>query len=674
MPIERAGQLICTLDELVPAFWPSYDSLQKAIKRAEARGYGLRKVSGGGNGRELALAFDSLPADVQDALGDPRKGGHVLEGYYSVDRETVDYYQEHGYIDDEKYQRNVTNACVLKACILLRDARTAEILSKGNKPKRLIETLCADTSSFNAVLRAKYGTWHTLPECHRSFGRRMARWEAEGYKSLLHGMIGNTNRTLVTGNVLDVLRSLYARSGSKPTYTAVKNRWDGFVSGRVTVINEDTGEQYDPAQYPALGRSTVYRYLSEWDSKIGTDALRSGNRQKLIGDYMPYANLEKPEHAGAILSVDDRQPPFKCTNSQRIWMYAGQDVASEAVTTWVFDKTKEGMILDFYRQMVRNYAEWGLCLPYELECESSLNSDLREGVLRDGNMFSKVRIEANNARGKFIEQSFNKGVRYQDGYERDRKGYIHRWTNKDEANQAGPGEVPELPYEDIIQMELELIAQWNNAEHSSIKGMSRWDVFMSRQHPRLTPINWRGILPYIGIATDTSCHAGMMKMQGANWYIGESGKICTGDALISAMREIEGGDVTVYWLRGNDGNMLKALVYKHNRYICEAVPAPRPPRAELDRTPELLQAQDDFNRYRSTVQGYQNESKRGIDRVMVVDHAPRTIANTFAVPVVQRKPAADYTAPEALPDLEDESILVPVANYATQSADITTRF
>lgn len=673
MPTERAGILICTLDELVPAHWPSYDSLQKAIKRSEARGYGLRRASRGGNGRELALEYDSLPAPVQSALGDPRKGVHVLEQFYTVDDATVRYYQEHGYIDDDKYQRNVTNACVLMACVRLLQAREAEIRSKGGKPKKVMEVLCADAQSFNAVLRQRYGSYHTLPECHRTFGRRMARWEAEGYQSMIHGQVGNANRTKVTGNVLDVFRSMFSRAGDKPTYNAVANRWEAFVHGRATVINETTGEQYDPKDFPALGRSTIYRYLSEWESKIGTDALRMGDRQKLINKHIPYANLDKPEHAGAILSVDDRQPPFKCTSDQRIWMYAGQDVASEAVTTWVFGLDKKGMILDFYRQMVRNYAEWGLCLPYELECESSLNSDLRHGVLRDGNMFTKVRIEANNARGKFIEQSFNKGVRYQEGYERGRKGYIHRFTNRDESNQAGPGEVPELPYDEIVEMELQLIDQWNNAEHSSIKGMSRWDVFLSRQHPRLSPINWRGILPYIGIATATSCHAGLMKMQNANWYIGDKGTICTGDALIDAMREIEGRDVTIYWMRGNDGKMLKALVYQGDRYICEAVTPPRPPRASIDRTPEMLAEQEAFNRYRSTIQGYQNAVKGSIDRVMVVNHTPKTIGSSFQHSGTVRQPVPDYSMPDILPDIDQEPELVTVTNgYAT--TDIATRF
>ena len=86
-----------------------------------------------------------------------------------------------------------------------------------------------------------------------------------------------------------------------------------------------------------------------------------------------------------------------------MWFYLGIDLGSEAITTWVYGTSKEGIILDFYRQMVRNYAEWGLPLPDEIECESNLNAAYREGFLKSGNMFQNVRIEANSARSKRCE-------------------------------------------------------------------------------------------------------------------------------------------------------------------------------------------------------------------------------------------------------------------------------
>ena len=74
------------------------------------------------------------------------------------------------------------------------------------------------------------------------------------------------------------------------------------------------------------------------------------------------------------------------------------DLGNEAFTCWVYGTSKEGIITDFYRQMVRNYAEWNLILPAELESEMSLNSSFVDTFLKEGNMFQYVRIEATQTR------------------------------------------------------------------------------------------------------------------------------------------------------------------------------------------------------------------------------------------------------------------------------------
>ncbi|MDB5284057.1 MAG: hypothetical protein JWO06_3132, partial [Bacteroidota bacterium] len=84
-----------------------------------------------------------------------------------------------------------------------------------------------------------------------------------------------------------------------------------------------------------------------------------------MGKYIPYGSMERPAYAGSIISVDDRQPPFKWGEGagNRMWFYMAQDLGSTAFTTWVYCDTKEVIIFLFYRQMFRNYAAWGLSLP-----------------------------------------------------------------------------------------------------------------------------------------------------------------------------------------------------------------------------------------------------------------------------------------------------------------------
>ncbi|MCH4831647.1 hypothetical protein E5F92_002635 [Flavobacterium columnare] len=146
----------------------------------------------------------------------------------------------------------------------------------------------------------------------------------------------------------------------------------------------------------------------------------------------------------------------------------------------MYGKTKEGLILDFYRQLVRNYHEWGFQLPFGLECESSLNSSFTETFLREGTMFQDVRIEANNARGKRIE-AYYRPLRYD--LEKKREGWLARPHALSEANQQGSTKKIILPYERIVSECLNDIVIWNNMPSTKDKTVSRWDYFVNNQDP-----------------------------------------------------------------------------------------------------------------------------------------------------------------------------------------------
>jgi hypothetical protein len=222
----------------------------------------------------------------------------------------------------------------------------------------------------------------------------------------------------------DMLNNMFSGMDHKPTHAEVARIYKGFLSGCVEIINEQTGEVYDPKGFRPLSTATVWNHLSKWENKIGNYFSRSGNRQDWMQRFKPYHGLNRLEKAGAIVSIDDRQPPFVYDEKgSRVWFYCGVDVGSEAFTSWVYGTSKEGIIAEFYRQMVRNYAMWGLRLPYELECESALNSSYRDTLLKEGNMFERVRIEANNARGKVIERYWRQ-LRY--GREKQDWGWIAR--------------------------------------------------------------------------------------------------------------------------------------------------------------------------------------------------------------------------------------------------------
>jgi hypothetical protein len=669
--------LVVTYDELVPEFYKSVAVVSGKCARDERKGYGLKRVSGkGGGGHVVLLAYDSLPIEIQAALGDPRKTEHILERYYKTDNQAVEFYQkfkfdDYSYLADDVQTKYITNASMLKAVIDLKIAREHEIISKGFIPKKIYETLCEDAISFNAILKKRYDVEHTLPEHHLRFKETFQKFQKDGYKSLISLKHKNKNSAKVDEHVVALLNNIFCDVSAKPTPTEVARQYDAFLDGYLDVVNKETGESYEAAGFPRLSENTVRIYINTWENKIGTYAKRSGNRQKLMQQFIPAHSMKHTKYAGSIISVDDRQPPFWYNeNRNRVWFYMGIDLGSEAWTVWVNDTNKQGMILNFYRQMVRNYYEWGFNLPLELECESSLNSDLKEGLLMPGRMFTDVRIEANNARAKKIERYFGK-LRYQE--EKKHAGWLGRPSALSEANQPSPlslkaEKVQMKSYKEIVELSLSDVEKWNNSEHSKHPGKTRWEVFCEMQNPATKPINWRGILPYIGWETKSTCNTGIIKLQSSEWLLGDCGEIYFGENLIKLLVQCEGQNVDMYWLDDNEGNVMKALVYMGNQYICEALPKPMHSRAKVEQTDEDLRNFEIMSKYVATINGYMNKSMKLIDGLLIIGEKPRTLNNKFKINKqknedveIESRIASDFENEAikevetlAMPDYEDE--------------------
>jgi len=653
MPHPWNNILVVTAEELVPEFYSSEKSLSVICKRAEKRGYGLKRVQLGGNGRQMLIDFDSLPLDMRQAIGDPRKGKHVLEEFFKTARETVDYYRDYKfengeYIDEKIQDKYIANACLLKACKRLKVAREAEIIGKGYKPKAILTTLWKDATSFKPIMAKKFEMVSTLPENETRWKETYKRFTRDGYISLISKKHGNKNAAPDNqAEIMKLLNDMFGTQKQKPNFADVARQYESFLSGYLDVVNNATGELYVPDGFPKLSSTTIYNYLNTYESRTGTLAKRSGDRQKLIGASIPHHSLLHPEFAGSIISIDDRQPPFEYAKGKRMWFYNGIDLGSEAFTTWVYGKTKEGIILDFYRQMVRNYAEWGFSLPYELECESSLNSSFADTFLREGYMFEEVRIEANNARGKRIEAYFNP-LRYK--LEKKHEGWLARPFALDESNQSGGGKVSMVPYDKLTNQCLRDIETWNNMPHSIYTDKTRWEVFCEKQHPNLAPTNYRGFLRHLGYKTPTSCRAGIVKFQNAEWLLGDQGEIYTGDKLINLMKTVEGENIDIYWLDANDGSMLKALIYINDTYICEALPKPRYHRAKLEQTAADYEARELMSQYATTIEAYQRRRKNELETVTIIDNTPLTLNNKFKMPGLRRDEETVGCEVEILPE------------------------
>ena len=669
--------LVVTKDEIMPWFNNNDDTLYKSVQRYKDKTYGIKRVMIGGGGHPMLISYDSLPSEIKTAIPDPRKHDHLLERYYKVDGEAVRFFAEYRFEDGtalkaEYQEKYIINASVLGAVLALKAEREAMWRSLGRgSTKGITRSLCQDVfgkpetkpeerKTFNQTLLSKHKVEHTLPENLRRFQDALQAFEKDGYASLISKKHKNDNSRKVTDTTLMLLNSMFAGDETKPTATAIWHRYNQFINNTLDVINADTGEKYNPKEFKSLSPVTVTNYMAMWANRIGTHRARSGDNQKYMANYKPYFSFKRPEFAGSRYSIDDRQPPFKMHDGNRVWFYNGLDVASDAITCWVYGKTKEGIILDFYRQLIRNYAEWGLCLPAELEAEMSLNASFKNTFLREGAMFDLVQLLPNNARAKIIE-SRNKELRYD--LEKDEHGWLARPFALSEANQAGPDKTPMLDYDVIVNKGLSAIQAFNNRPHAIHTHKSRWDVFLETQNPNLKPINYTAILPHLGWKTETSVRLGIIKLNYGEYLLGDNGKIATGERLINLMKQVEGEDITIWWLDGNDGKVLKALIYIGSQYICEAVAKPLTNRATIERTPADHASYALMGAYVKTIEGFGNRQQASFDKIITLDNEA-VVEGRFKIKALDvDKRGGFHAAPhevEILPEVEAEEDLIPV--------------
>lgn len=596
----------------------------------------IKKIRNNAPGIHVLLEFASLSLGWQrlavERFGTPPAKVNVtlFEKFYERDIEAMAFFTQY-MLKDGKFLPNpnieeyTINASVLNTCFKVYDKRYALRKQMNGGVLDVWETIAKEAQLFRAVQP------HTLPDHFRRLREKCMKYKKSKYDVLIHKNFANKNALRVSGDTMLLLNNMFATQIQKPTATDIARQYKAFLAGYIEIINNNTGELYNPKEFGQLSIGTITAWLAKWTNKVATHAKRSGDRQVYMGKFTPYHSMEQPTYSNSIISIDDRQPPFAYAPQTRMWFYNAVDLGSEAFTCSVYGKSKEGIIIDFYRQLVRNYAYWGINMPAELEAESSLNSSFKDSFLREGGMFQYVRIEANKARSKRIE-GYNGQLRYE--LEKNRPGWIARPKALSESNQKGSFDVPLVPYEDIVSGCLQDIETWNNMPHSKIKGKTRWEVFMENQNPNVMPTNWNAILKSpLGFYTRTSCRTGIVKLDRKEFLLGLDGKIAYSDKLIGLLEQVEGCELDIYWLDDHQGNVLKAHIYLPNsdRFICELIAKPKSHRATIEATPESIEARTAMSKYEASVNGFMSAQKKRIEPITILGSEVKTLNTKFSM-------------------------------------------
>lgn len=676
------------------AYVPHDNSLQllsyNAYEWRAKKHHGLKLRPGLGKGNEVLIAWSYIcnrePEWKQlliSRFGDPILERNSLEEYFILDGKAKAFFDIYTNLalTPEQITQYTIDASTWQAFERLKMEREAMHKGKGNSSRGLWPGLIRDLTAFKSYLKKEHGIEHKLPLSERRLRPYFKGFKDFGYEYFTDLRGRSLNAAKVTPIMLELWRDIYAgQKNQKPDYTEVHSRYEAFLAGIIDVLVDETGEAYDRTNpdFVRVDRNTVYNHQKAWQNRGAMHYKRAGNRQRFLGEYIPHGKMKQPNYAGSIISVDDRQPPFKygAGAGNRMWFYLAQDLGSEAFTTWVYGDSKEGIIEEFYKKMVQVYANWGINLPDAIECESSLNSSFKNTFLQPGAMFNNVRIIANDARSKRIEREFGE-IRL--NIESKEPGFIPRVTNLREDRQERPDKIPFIPKEDIIRMELRIIYEYNNSLHSNQelhKGLTRWDVFMDKQHPQIMPTNWRGFMPHLGECEKTSMKLGRISLQGKKRVVGNYGplvnvngklersrEVFLGEKLIHVMSKIEGKEVQVRWLRGLDGDVLKAFVYDNDGvFICELLddlPYHRAPIEQDDKCRENLAL---TAAYRATVEGYINRKAKEINRVTIIENEPKKLGNRFVMPDLEiYTPSKDFV--RELPQIQDDELANEIEEF-----------
>ncbi|WP_395974197.1 hypothetical protein [Chryseobacterium cucumeris] len=577
--------LCCTQEELLQ--FCSESNYYKLVARGK-----INRKRRACKGTPALIEFSSLPLEYREELiklngGSPEKTvkHQQFADEIQLDMDAVSFYQNfkaNGSPIKKDRQRQLANEASILNAIAMKLKAHLKRQSSGSSQAEFWKNAAK-------VLPGIKTEWpHKLPTSEKFLKKKFFTYidENGGYRSLINGNYGNQNTRKVNENLESLLRFIFSQSW-KPNHEDVWRDYISFINGVKILVNENTGEIYNPNDYEPISVSSVRSYMKKWSNAVGTEKKRSNSRIGYNAKHRSYADLIV-DKSGSIISMDDRDMPFRLKGTtKRVVGYFSSDACSGAIIGWAFAKPKmreddphgKGMklIKDCFRNTFEQLDYYGVNMPAEVEVENHLMSTLKETTLKEGNLFQFVRFAAaENPQEKSIE-GFFRVLRYK--YDRKIKGFRARPNARNEANQARPGEENvEYSFEQICEIVIDNIIEYNNDLHPNQKkfpGKTRIEVFLENQHPALLPINWRDVSRWIGHQVKTSVNRGEV--------IANNQKFLLPDPKFMDQTGI-GSDCMAYYFRHEAGEENTIYLYKNDEFVCELSNKPQFHKARIEQT------------------------------------------------------------------------------------------
>lgn len=561
----------------------NYDTMAKRGKIKVVR-------QGKGKGNYALIAFDSLPAGMQERLrmkypDMSREMQRLTNPAFALFRKAYerDYKALAHYIGvlqglaqsltEERLMQlaneYATNASVIQAVLKLR--RENELYRKV-RGRRGVSW--ADMSEVIKFYQSEYG--HTLGVSPTRFAQWVRKYEAEGYDALISRKFGNANTLKMAVHVEKLLFAM-AEDPHKPYKHSVWEWYCAFRRGEELYYSKETGELYNPEDYPDISERSVSAFLQREDIVARLSKVHD-NRHDYMTSVRPHNKRRKPKYSLSMITMDDKDFSVKVSVGKKskptaLKGYFAFDVASGAIVGWAFSTTKDtNLYLECVRSMYRNLLSWGLGQPHEAQVENHLVSQFKETLMAKGHLFPEVTFAgAENSQEKYAERFF-RDFKYQ--MEKQHIVGVGRHYAKERANRVRQQKVSDdtnvnyaqavYAYDKTVALYTLMIHEWNAMPHPEPKkysGKTRMEVLLGCVAPGIEAINRRSLARWAGWSVETSIVRGQVRARYEDYAIPFE--------MLSKLRH-GSNKVTAYWWEQDPLETVDSIyLYQEGVYLDE---------------------------------------------------------------------------------------------------------
>lgn len=551
-------------------------------KALAARGRIEVARDGRGSGRYALVVVESLPPRFQERVNEAFPDGgrkEHLAGWVSSNYETDQAASTFFFskekcgveLPPEKAREYVVNASVLNCCIRLYER--ASQASRNNGEKYDWSEMAAAIES----LREQYG--HTLPTSVLRFRRKVNDYKNLGYGCLISGKFGNQCARRMSHKEERICLGL-ACLPHKPWNKNVREMYEMFAYGELTVYDIETGEVFNPEEVRMVNgepwipsEATITNYLNKPKNQA-LIAHKTKSYTAFMHEDMPHMHRHHPEFSLSKVSFDDRDLPRKLKDTRlRPKAYYAYDVTSGCCIGYAYNRSKNvDLVVDMFRNMFRLLGRHGWGCPAEVEVENHLMSQWRDSFLRAGVMFPFVRFcapmnsqekhaeHSNGSKKRSIEHKNHIGIgRF---YARKRQYRTESTKVFDEFNNTYTDK-EYYTWDELIADDMRDIQEYNNAPHPNQKkypGMSRWDVLVANINPMLRPLDKATLAKFVGERVSTSVRRNSYcRVCGEDWWISKP--------EVLEMLAPNDYKVEARYLTDQDGNITDMFIFQNDLLI-----------------------------------------------------------------------------------------------------------